>query len=255
MKGLDVKWFKHYIGMTNDEKLKALYEIYGDKGFACTVIWSKILEKAAQDGGYFRVSDGLPYDDVMLAVTFSDVIRFYPFSFLKEVLAYFLKMNMLSLDVFGYYTVVNWEKYQGTQLSTPRVQEFRDRKAIEETIDEIMLYFNTVTGKRYNLKTRSYREHLRARLNDGYTVDQIKAVVSFKHKMWIGDPHMSKYITPDTLFRPGHFDRYLNEIPIEEQKARGDGTMLNVIDANGNRIMVTQEQYDRAEKGYFTIVK
>ena len=241
--------------MTNDEKLKALYEIHGDKGFSCTVMWSRILEKAAQDSGYFRVGDGMPYDDMMLKVVFSDVYRFYGIDFIREILGYFVKMNMLSMDIFGIYQIVNWEKHQGTQLSTPRVQEHRRNKEVEDMIDEIMIYFNKVTGKKYNLKTNSYREHLRARIADGYTADQMKAVITFKHRMWIGDPKMKKFITPDTLFRPGHFDRYLNEIPENEQKAMGDGTMIDVIDASGNMMLITLDQFNRAEKGYFTKYK
>lgn len=252
MKGLDVKWFKHYVGMTNDEKLKVLYEMYGEKGFASIVMWSKILEKAAQDGGNFRVGDGIAYNDNTLKVAFSDVNRFYGIEFIKEMLSYFVTMNMISVDIYGMYQVTNWEKHQGTTLSTARVQKFRVNKELEDQVDEVMVNFNKLTGKSYSSKTESYREKIRARLTDGYTLDQIKAVIIWKQREWGGKADMKKYVTPDTLFRPGHFDRYINEIPTDQVTQMGSGLMINVTDVYGSRSSITQEQFDRAEKGFFT---
>lgn len=76
--------------------------------------------------------------------------------------------------------------------------------------DAVIDYLNEKTGKRYRAKTESTRRLIRARFADGYTLDDFKHVIDVKVSQWLGT-EQDKFLRPETLFRPGHFESYLNE--------------------------------------------
>ena len=88
-------------------------------------------------------------------------------------------------------------------------------KAVDSThADEIRIvvdYLNEKVGSRYTYRNKEINRLIRARLKDGFTVDDFKAVIDGKSADWKGDPNMSKYLRPSTLFAPSHFEEYLNE--------------------------------------------
>lgn len=80
----------------------------------------------------------------------------------------------------------------------------------DERIGEIIAYLNARTGKRFKASTPATRKHVRARLNEGYSIDDFKAVIDVKAEQWMNDPAMSQYLRPETLFGT-KFEGYLNE--------------------------------------------
>ena len=78
-----------------------------------------------------------------------------------------------------------------------------------------MTYLNEKTGKNFKVTTDDTIKKINARLADGYTEDEFKRVIDIKVKEWVRDPKMSKYLCPETLFRPSRFEKYLNESPNE----------------------------------------
>lgn len=79
-----------------------------------------------------------------------------------------------------------------------------------EKVREIVDYLNAVAGTRYKATTRNTVAHIKARLKEGFTVDDFKAVIDVKAAAWKDDPKMCAYIRPQTLFGP-KFEGYLNE--------------------------------------------
>jgi uncharacterized phage protein (TIGR02220 family) len=194
------------------------------------------------------------HDEDSLFITFELACRSYGPEIIDKFITEFLSDGLIEKDVLGFITVKNWEKYQNSALSTPRVQEHRENKRLEQDITDVVTEFNNITGKGYRAKTESYRSKIRARFADGYTKADMVAVIQHKFRDWVGTKH-EKYLTPDTLFRPGHFDRYLNEIPKGEKKASAEGKMLKVKDFYGNESHITQDQFDAAEDGFYKIVE
>lgn len=86
----------------------------------------------------------------------------------------------------------------------------------KEIYKEIINYLNEVTGKRYR-HTDVTIKLIKARLNEGFTVDDFKQVIDKKTKDWKDDPKMKDYIRPQTLFGT-KFEGYLNQ---EEKKKPG----------------------------------
>ena len=90
--------------------------------------------------------------------------------------------------------------------SNQSVKEEKHKEEIKEIID----YLNSKLGSNYRYKTESTNKLIRARLNEGFTVDDFKQVIDTKYAGWINDPKMSGYLRPYTLFG-NKFEQYLNE--------------------------------------------
>lgn len=76
-------------------------------------------------------------------------------------------------------------------------------------VTEIVKYLNDVTKKNYQVKGKTY-ELINARLNEGYTPDDLKKVIDVKYREWKGTAY-EKFVRPSTLFAPSHFEEYLNQ--------------------------------------------
>ena len=74
----------------------------------------------------------------------------------------------------------------------------------------IIDYLNARCGTHYKPTTDSTRKSIKGRIRDGYTVEDFKTVIDKKAREWIGS-EMEKHLTPETLFRPGNFEKYLNQ--------------------------------------------
>ena len=83
-----------------------------------------------------------------------------------------------------------------------------DKSKLTE-IKEIVQYLNDKCGTRYRCQTKGTREHINARLKEGYTVEDFKTVIDKKFEEWHGTD-MEKFLRPETLFA-GKFESYLNQ--------------------------------------------
>jgi uncharacterized phage protein (TIGR02220 family) len=118
---------------------------------------------------------------------------------------------------------------------------------------EILNYLNERLGKkhRYTLERvpTKFVELISARINEGYSLDKVKAVVWFKTKQWLRDATMKKYLRPDTLFNRTKFTSYVFEIPENynpdnSKEQRGIITELNKFGMRG----VKNDETDRLAK-------
>jgi len=127
------------------------------------------------------------------------------------------------------------ESVQDESKEEPRPEQAKKpQKAKESKADkeagEGIDYLNIKTGSSYRATTEANIKPIRARLNDGFTVEDCKKVIDTKSGQWLNNPDMVKYLRPATLFSPSKFEGYLNECwgkpsirgdspPISEQAA------------------------------------
>ncbi len=86
------------------------------------------------------------------------------------------------------------------------------------TLSELFLHdaqsiledLNKRTGSRFR-SSEANLKYIKSRYDDGYTVDDFKRVHEEKCRQWLNDPDWEKYLRPETLYRPSHFESYLNE--------------------------------------------
>lgn len=83
-------------------------------------------------------------------------------------------------------------------------------KASSDDIREIVEYLNLATGSSYRVNTPKTAQMIRARMKEGFTVDDFKTVIDKKAKTWGNDPKMQEFLRPVTLFGT-KFESYLNE--------------------------------------------
>lgn len=75
---------------------------------------------------------------------------------------------------------------------------------------EIIDYLNFKTGRNYNAKAKCNRDAIKARFNEGATLEDFKNVIDKKVFDWLKDKKMNIYLRPTTLFGT-KFDSYLNQ--------------------------------------------
>lgn len=84
----------------------------------------------------------------------------------------------------------------------------RDKNRDKDT-ENIISFLNSTTGSNYRSTTDKTRKLIAARIAEGFTVDDFKAVITKKAKEW-QNTDMAQYLRPETLFGT-KFEGYLNQ--------------------------------------------
>lgn len=259
----EVKWIKIATDIFDDEKI-LLIESLPD-AYAIITVWFKLLCLAGKknNGGVFLMNDKIPYTDKMLATIFR-----MNESTVKLALNAFEQFKMIEI-VEGIITIPNWNKHQTLDAYERKKERDRlyqeerrvkQRALIEKSSDkssertsdvavsdidkeedkekdnniyvpykEIITYLNEKTGKKLRWDVKSNQKEIKARFNEGYTLDDFKTVIDKKYHEWGRKPtkeelqrgikDMRIYLRPKTLFG-GNFDDYLNQEQTEKMPAK-----------------------------------
>jgi len=78
-----------------------------------------------------------------------------------------------------------------------------------EVYEDIVNFLNQATGKNYKTNSVINRKFITQRLNDGFTLEDFRQVISVKSTNWLGSK-MEQFLRPETLFS-NKFESYLNE--------------------------------------------
>lgn len=112
-------------------------------------------------------------------------------------------------------------------------------------VSEIVDYLNQKTGKHFRKSIANTTRAINARIKEGFTVDDFKAVIDKKVIEWGKDERMKQYLRPQTLFGT-KFESYLNQ-DLVEHKTQTD----KAIDVAKNVIEYYQEREEQDGKdGY-----
>lgn len=74
---------------------------------------------------------------------------------------------------------------------------------------EIINHLNEKAGTSYKASSKKTRSLIRARFNDGFTINDFNSVIDTMCAEWQNDPKMCVYLRPETLFGT-KFESYLN---------------------------------------------
>ena len=91
-------------------------------------------------------------------------------------------------------------------------------------IKDIIDYLNIKIGARYKYSSEKTNKHIRARLDDGFTVEDFKTVIDKKCAEWVGT-EWEKFLRPETLFGT-KFEGYLNQMSASKKKSSGTQSSL-----------------------------
>ena len=92
------------------------------------------------------------------------------------------------------------------QLNT---KESSTKESITDSIRDIVEYLNLKLGTAYKASSQATQKHIKARLSEGFTIQDFRTVIDNKCADWMNDPKMEKYLRPETLFGT-KFEGYLN---------------------------------------------
>jgi len=139
-------------------------------------------------------------------------------------------------------TVLNYSKYQNIKnyecysesytkatttlqpTATIEKEEKEEKPIVEKPhrqripYEKIVSFFNETTGKNYKHTTNGTKSHIKARINEGFTFDDFKAVILAKSNEWQSDPKMEQYLRPATLFG-AKFESYLQSSGKQQPEA------------------------------------
>ncbi|EPZ6091145.1 conserved phage C-terminal domain-containing protein [Enterobacter roggenkampii] len=79
---------------------------------------------------------------------------------------------------------------------------------ITDQAKQVLTHLNQVTSSRYQVSTTSL-QNIRARIGEGFTVEELSLVVDYCNAKWSEDLTMATYLRPQTLFQPSKFPGYL----------------------------------------------
>lgn len=79
---------------------------------------------------------------------------------------------------------------------------------ITDQAKQVLVHLNQVTNSRYQICTTSL-QNIRARIGEGFTVEELSLVVDYCNAKWSEDLTMAAYLRPQTLFQPSKFQGYL----------------------------------------------
>ncbi|MET3658134.1 phage replisome organizer N-terminal domain-containing protein [Sporosarcina psychrophila] len=116
--------------------------------------------------------------------------------------------------------------------------------------EEIISYLNERAKTSYRASGKKTQGLIKARLNEGFTIDDFQKVIDIKTSQWLTDSKMSGYLRPETLFGT-KFESYLNEKggtssgASERSDPKDDERQSRISEANERRKRIAGIQSDR----------
>jgi uncharacterized phage protein (TIGR02220 family) len=105
------------------------------------------------------------------------------------------------------------QNVQETSASDADKKRTREEKRREEekhmsgSVSEVLNHLNSKANRNFQ-SVEANTKLIAARLREGATVEQIKAVIDAKVAEWLNDPKMAPYLRPATLFNAEKFGQY-----------------------------------------------
>lgn len=242
-------------------------------GYLYGNILLKLYLRSLKNDGCLMLNERIPYNAEMLAT-----ITGHQVGTIKQALTVFKDLGLIEVLDNGAIYMLDIQNFIGNgssdgdskranrrgiadkcptnvrQMSTrdrdiDRVRK-RDRdkdrdKDRDRDTENIISFLNSTTGSKYKASTDKTRRLIAARLAEGFTIDDFKAVITKKAKEWQGTD-MAQYLRPETLFGT-KFEGYLNQPERNNRRSpisRAEQERQDGIDAV-NRLIAEYEEEER----------
>lgn len=256
----DVKWIKITTDIFDDEKI-LLIESLPDAN-AIIVVWFKLLCLAGKmnNSGVFVMTNRIAYTDKMLATIFRmkettvqlALQTFEQFGMIKIIDGVITipnwgkHQNLDQLESKKAYMRNYMSEYREKQqrlvdgktnskancktnskanVSSADKEEEREEDKRKEIYISVVSYLNDKAGTRYKATSEKTKTAIRARLAEGFTLDDFKTVIDNKCRDWLGT-EFEKFLRPETLFGT-KFEGYLNAKVANKKKYGANGVEID----------------------------
>ena len=239
-------------------------------GYLYGNILLKLYLRSLKNDGCLMLNERIPYNAEMLAT-----ITGHQVGTVKQALTVFKDLGLIEVLDNGAIYMLDIQNFIGNgssdgdskranrrgitdkcptnvrQMSTrdrdiDRVRERGRDKDRDRDTENIISFLNSTTGSKYKASTDKTRRLIAARLAEGFSVDDFKAVITKKAKEWQGTD-MAQYLRPETLFGT-KFEGYLNQPEVRNNRrsplSRAEQERQEGIDAV-NRLIAEYEEEER----------
>lgn len=258
----DVKWIKLNVGMFDGNSFKKIKKAkIGGESFRdkLTAVWFELMDFAGKcnAGGQLIESNEIPFssiDDIAVMIDRET-------EELNLCMQFYINNRMITV-IDDIYMLTNWAKYQNEdglnkirEQTRKRVAKHRELKRLpsgnvtcnvtvtqsnatdididkEEDIKDkdniytpVIAYLNEKAGTSYRATTGKTQAVIRARVAEGFTLDDFKKVINKKCAEWIGT-EWEKFLRPETLFGT-KFEGYLNAKEAVRKTYGANGIEIN----------------------------
>lgn len=90
--------------------------------------------------------------------------------------------------------------------------------SLVEITKKVIGHLNTTTDAKFRSSSKATQSKIKARLNEGYTLNDFIVVIDKKYNEW-KNTEFEKYLCPETLFGT-KFEKYLNQREIKKNEKR-----------------------------------
>lgn len=154
------------------------------------------------------IDEGISLEDYTLSNTNSDIIELLALGLIMEVCDDLITVKPEVSRIFG-----------DIKLSVNVVEPLT-------RAEEVLAYLNkAINAPRGFGKIDSNLKHIRARISEGYSVEDCIKVIDTKTKEWLNTDY-AKFLRPETLFAPSKFQSYLIDAERNNVSNEAFGEML-----------------------------
>lgn len=238
----DAYYFSHDANSRNDEKIISLRMEHGWEGFGLYWALIEMLRESANyelEAHYKRIAFALNADSETIK---SVITQFDLFEVTEDLFwSKSLKNRMSKKDEKSQKARESAKKRWGNKhrecetnanalktQSDSNANKSKEKESKEKESKEIINYLNSKTGKKFRTA-----KGLKARFEEGYTVEDAKQVIDIKVAEWLNDEKMRQYLTPDTLFSQ-KFDKYLNQEAPNKKATFNDAIQAALLEEQRN---------------------
>lgn len=235
----DIKWIKLSTALPDNRKIKQIRRLPDGDTIALMWVFLMCLAGETNDEGMVYFTPEIPFTEEMLADQFGIDINT-----IRLGLSTFQRFGMIEV-VDNIICLSSWEKWQAvdgmavireqtrkrvakhrekqklaagnvtcnvtvTQSNATDIEEDKDKdkEKDKELYSSIVAYLNEKAGTKYRVSSAKTKTLIHARLADGFTLEDFKAVIDKKCADWMNTDYQ-QYLRPETLFGT-KFEGYLN---------------------------------------------
>ena len=158
------------------------------------------------------------------------------------------ELSVTNAYVIGNLKDSNSNALKGKEVTNAYVignSNTKNKEKENNIYSEVIKYLNEKANTNYRPSTKNTQSFIKARLKEGFTVEDFKKVIDVKAKSWVGTD-FEKYLRPSTLFGT-KFENYLNEAnkkaPVKigaEKNIKTNGSICNTNNNYTQKIEVSK---------------
>jgi len=137
------------------------------------------------------------------------------------------------------------DSYQNSNI--PLLKQYPQKTTPKDNTKDICIeclnYLNEKAKRNYK-PVRANLDFIKARLNEGFTKDDVINVINVKASQWLNDVAMNKYLRPATLFNASKFAQYSAETIAKSEVPNWQKGMLMTINVLLNKLQKVKRTGD-----------